>query len=150
MTLCTPYADLNDLAACECPDAPGTVAQSSLEVASEILYALTGRQYPGTCPAVLRPCASPDPMLGFNWLSWPYPWYPIRIGGVWLNMGPCGCHTASDCACSTYPRVNLGRDDVQTVTAVTIDGAVLDESDYRLDENRYLVKLSGAGPAASI
>jgi len=51
---------------------------------------------------------------------------------------------ASDCSCSIYPRVNLGRDDVQSVETVTIDDVVLDAGAYRLDEHRYLTRTDGS------
>jgi hypothetical protein len=77
--------------------------------------------------------------------GWAFPWYPIRSGGVWLNIGGCGCHIARDCACNSYPRLNLGRSDIQSVAEVLIDDVVLDPAAYRLDENRYLVRVDGAG-----
>jgi hypothetical protein len=145
MILCSPYADLNDLAACHCPESSPTVSQTALEVASEILYGLTGRQFAGLCEAVLRPCGSSGGLSSASWSTWSYPWYPIRQGGAWVNTGPCGCHVASDCACSSYPRVDLGRADIQSVEVVTLEAEVLDAGAYRLDEHRYLTREDGGG-----
>lgn len=140
MTLCSPWATLNNLTECGCPDADALVAEFSLDSASEIMFALTGHQYPGTCETTLRPCSS-----GGSMVSTPFgpPWVPMRVGGNWLNLGGCGCHIARDCACNGYPRVNLGRSDVQSIEAVTIDDEVLDPDAYRLDENHYLVRVDG-------
>lgn len=142
MTLCTPWASILDFTACGGADDSGDIAELALESASEVLYALTGRQYPGTCEATLRPCANGGSNRPFGWT---YPWFPIRVGGSWLNIGGCGCHTARDCACNPYPRVNLGRDDIQSITEVLIDDVVLDPGSYRLDSNHYLVRTDGEG-----
>lgn len=146
MTLCSSWITETDLIACGCPDSTDpTILELAMESASEILYRLTAQQYPGTCTERLRPCASPGNPLGFPWLSWHYPWVPLRIGGQWINMGPCGCHTANDCACAPYPKLDTGRADVQSIQEVSIAGVVLADSAYRLDSNRYLVRTDGSG-----
>lgn len=142
MSLCSPWVTESDLVSCGCPEASADVTESSIQTASEILYALTGRQYPGTCEATLRPCANGGSSRPFGWS---YPWFPIRIGGQWLNIGGCGCHTANDCACRPYPRLNLGRSDIQSVETVTIDDVELDPTAYRLDSHHYLIRTDGSG-----
>lgn len=106
--------------------------------ASEILYALSGRQFPGICQETIRPCAGPSMLPR----SWPFPFYPTRVGGSWVNFG-CGCHVSYDCACGGVPQVDLGRHDVQDIQSINIDGVVLSPSSYRLDEGRYLVRTDG-------
>lgn len=144
MTLCSDWITQEDVELCyaipEGTDAD--VIASALTVASELLYALSGRQYPGTCSEIVRPCGNEGDPLGFTPWLWSYPWVPIRTGGQWVNTGPCGCHMRS-CGCGPYPSVNLGRPDVQTVTEVKIDGAVLASSAYRLDSNQYLTRVDG-------
>ena len=135
--ICTPYTTVTDLIACGCPDnADPDLLELSIDSASEILYGFTGRQYPGTCEATIRPCGTPGPRLS----GWSFPWIPLKLGDTWLNVGACGCEPTR-CGCSTYPALNLGRSDIQTVESVTIDDA--DFTDYRLDENRYLVRTDG-------
>ena len=92
--ICTPWITSADLAACDCPDASADVVDTSIEAASEIMYALTGRQYPGVCTETLRPCGT----TAGEPVGWPYPYYPVRTGGVWVNTGPCGCNMRT-CGC---------------------------------------------------
>jgi hypothetical protein len=141
MTLCTNYIDRNDLAACGCPEADGATMDLAITSASEMLYLKLGQQFPGTCEATVRPCSQPAGVSG----AWPYPYFPWRVGGEWVNTGPCGCNLANDCGCNPYPRVNLGRQDIQTIEAATIDDVVLDPSAYRLDQKKYLVRTDGSG-----
>lgn len=141
MTLCTPYITRNDLAACGCPNASGVTMDANIQAASEMMYLKLGQQFPGACEATVRPCSQPGSIVG----PWPYPWIPWRIGGEWVNTGLCGCNMATDCACNPYPRVNLGRQDIQSIVEVTINDAVLDPSAYRLDQKKYLVRTDGSG-----
>lgn len=144
MALCTSWVTGAELVACGCTSARPDTITLAAEAASEVLYNLTAQQFPGVCTELLRPCAAPgNPLV--NWATWPYPWVAMRIGGAWVNMGPCGCHQANDCSCSPYPRVNLGRTDVQSVDEVNIDGDFLPAEDYRLDSNQYLVRTDGSG-----
>ena len=141
--ICSDWVTPVDLTACDCPDdAPAAVVSTSITVASELLYALTGRQYPGTCSETLRPCSNSGDPYGFTPWLWTYPWTPVRMGGQWLNLGPCGCHMRT-CGCGGYPSVNLGRSDVQSVTEVKIDGSVLAGTAYRLDSQQYLTRIDG-------
>jgi hypothetical protein len=143
--ICSDWITPTDLVDCDCPsDAPAGVVADSISTASEILYRLTGMQFPGECTETLRPCSNSGAPAGFDWGLWTFPWVPLRIGGSWINVGPCGCNMAA-CDCSTYPRLNLGRSDVTSITEVLIDGAALDPSAYRLDEGRYLTRIDGAG-----
>lgn len=146
MTVCSPWVTADELTECGCSTAIPGVLDLAAEAASEVLYNLTAQQYPGTCTERLRPCANGGGLVGFNWSTWPYPWVALRVGGQWLNIGPCGCHMASECACSPYPRVDLGRSDVQSITEVSIDGEVLAAENYRLDSHRYLVRLDAGWP----
>jgi len=142
--ICSPWATETELDAC-CTTT-GTTQQKTdaLQAASEILYALSGRQYSGSCSETLRPCSGGSALPGFSWGRWTYPWLPIRSGGSWVNIGPaCGCHIAYDCACSGIPQVNLGRSDVTAIYTVDIAGVPLNSSSYRLDEGRYLVRTDG-------
>jgi hypothetical protein len=141
--LCSPWVSTADLEYfCDVP-ALATVGdeEDAIQAASEILHMLTGRQYPGVCSETLRPCPSPGYLPRDSNL--PFGWYPIRVGGVWLNSGWCGCHQAADCSCACIPQLVLGRDDVQTVDEVTIDGTTLDAAAYRLDHQRWLVRVDG-------
>jgi len=143
--ICAPYLVPNDLVDCDCPDAPEAVILDAILGASEIIYALSGRQFSGSCTETVRPCSNGAGMLpGFSWARWTFPWYPIKSGTSWLNLGPgCGCHIAYDCACKGIPQVNLGRSDVTEILRVNIDGTDLSSANYRLDPGGLLVRTDG-------
>lgn len=57
MTLCAPWITAGDVGNCGCTDAPNpTVLTDSILAASEVLYQLSGRIYPGVCEGIVRPC----------------------------------------------------------------------------------------------
>lgn len=77
--LCNPWAE--DLEGCGTPpEAEAEVIEEALAVASEILYALSGRQFPGLCDVIFRPCGD-----------------------------FCRCEYDA-CGCNRLPRVWLGHD----------------------------------------
>lgn len=85
--------------------------------ASQLLYVLGGRQHPGTCERLVRPCAK---AYGCP----PSPWDGYSRG----------------CGCSGLDRVPLaGR--AQEILEVRIDGDVVDPDTYRLDESRWLTRV---------
>lgn len=128
----------------DCCDAPAETHEQAITAASEILYALSGRQFPGECTETVRPCSGGSVRPGFSWARWSYPWIPTKFGNTWLNIGPaCGCHVSFRCGCNGIPEVNLGRSDVTNIDVVNIDGTVLDPSAYRLDDGQYLVRTDG-------
>ncbi|MCI0426357.1 MAG: hypothetical protein L0Z47_11030 [Actinobacteria bacterium] len=142
--ICSPWATVPDLDECCTSNATTTQKTDALLAASEILYALSGRQYPGLCAETVRPCSGGSPLPGFSWDRWSYPTVPLLVGGNWLNIGPaCGCHIAWDCACSGIPQVNLGRSDVTQINTVVVDGVTLSAANYRLDHGRWLVRTDG-------
>lgn len=59
MTLCQPWLTEDQLGDCGCvgtsPPNP-QVMTDAIQAASEVLYALSGRQFPGVCEGYLRPC----------------------------------------------------------------------------------------------
>lgn len=127
---------------CESP----TVTGRAVRLATEILWALSGRQF-GLCTVDLRPCRR-------DWLDyelWPIGWYevlpgstfptPALIGGNWFNLvcGVCG----ETCSCNQVSEVLLPAP-VHDVTRVLVDGVTLPTSAYRLDDDRRLVRVDGA------
>lgn len=117
--------------------------------ATQILWALTGRQY-GSCARTIRPCGPQCGMfsgyvtfpvlagggLGAG-LTWMTPWVD---NGVWRN---CGC--TGGCSCRARCEVPLPGP-VASVDQVLIDGVVLSPTAYRLDVYRgdtILVRTDG-------
>lgn len=120
---CDPI-DVTDDTACE-PCADETLTDTAVDVAitlaSRVLYELSGRKYPGVCSQTIRPaCAcqhDPGP--------------PSRRLG---NRYPRGCRV---------PQIELNNTPVVDITQVTVDGTVLAESAYRVDNKRWLVRVDG-------
>lgn len=82
MTLCEPWITSTELGDCGCVTTPPTpaVLESSIQVASEVLYALSGGVYPGVCEGLVRPCGD-----------------------------ACRCNF-TDCGCNRLPKAFLRRD----------------------------------------
>lgn len=122
------------------PDVTGV----ALAVASEILDAFTGNQF-GGCQVKIRPCRNE-----FCSNDWPYimnGWWefgqwprPLFYNGVWYNLTCGSC--SGGCSCTALSEVHLPTN-VISIDEVKIDGVVLDESTYRLDDFRKLVRIDG-------
>lgn len=145
----TPWITAEELAECNC--FVGEIAyghlQSAVDLATEILFNLSGRRWPGTATSTIRPCSK---TIADAYADSAYgealPFYPVRSGGVWYNSvtnTSCACFTSSECGCTDIPQLTLGRWWVQSITEVKIDGVVLDPSAYRLDQSRKLVRVDG-------
>lgn len=112
---------------------PAQVERAEL-LAQAAIQTLTGHQV-GNCPRYIRPCLAgcitsygPDSPVA------PY----IRDGN-WYNA--CGCRPA-DCSCSMLERV-IFNDKVASIDGVWIDGVLQDPSNYRVDNDRELVRMGG-------
>jgi hypothetical protein len=86
------------------------VIDAALVAATDALFTLSGRQFPGVCTAEVRPFG-----------------------------GDTETH-------ANLSEVDIGLWPIVEVTEVLVDGVVIDPSEYRVDENRYLVRLAGPGP----
>lgn len=114
---CAPWADVGDVCApCNAYDFDEALLGDALQVASDVLFNLTGRQWPGECDEVVRPCG-------------------YRRGDS------CGCLSSSTCGCRRLSQLQLPGRPVAAVTEVKIDGVVLDTARYRVDDHRWLVYL---------
>ena len=142
---CTPWATAADLEVCgTCSDLglydPAQI-DVHLQVATDILYRLTGAQWRGICEETVRPCCADD-ICGADG----YPFMPEIVNGEWYNAGTIGgCPDACvvrDCA-QDIPRVDLGRWPVTGVLSVLIDGVLLDPGSYRLHDDRWLWRTDG-------
>jgi hypothetical protein len=97
MTLCSDWTTAAAVGNCGCRDVPNpTVLADSISQASELLYVLSGRQFPGLCEWILRPCGShcnceydlcgcnrlPRVFLGYDVLAVA----SVDVGGVLLEV----------------------------------------------------------------
>lgn len=116
---CSPWAVVADLAE-PCASLDAGLLANGLQVASDVLFDLTGRRWPGECTDTVRPC-------GYRTTS--------RWGG-W-----CGCGSRRTCGCKGLSELRLPNSPVTAVTEVKIDGVVVDPARYRVDDYRWLVYL---------
>lgn len=133
---------------CRLPTTSIAVSGQAAEIATEVLYALSGRQF-GLCTRTVRPCrasCSGDVWPSTDWhdpgngITYPQ---PTLISGQWYNL-TCGDCTGG-CSCATVSEAVLPGP-VYDITEVKIDGVVLDPSLYRLDDWRLLVRLNDSWP----
>ncbi len=147
---CAPWATIADV--CEpCTDYSfdTLLLDDMLQASSDILYQLSGSRWPGLCQDTVRPCARslavdygrpirpPYPFGG------PYGYWPAAGLGNWNpSWGMCMCNRTERSGCSTIPEIQLGAAPVVDIVQVLIDGSVVDPTTYRIDDNRWLVRLA--------
>lgn len=106
------------------------------------LTQLTGYRL-SPCPVVIRPCATrcvPSGMLTAP-VAGSGGFAPYVSGGRWFNS--CGCVSATSCSCTVIQEIVLPEPEVSGPIVVTIDGAVLDPTAYRVDNGNRLVRQDG-------
>lgn len=149
--LCAPWDVIwpkNADGSVDLPTGAEAVTGTAVEVATEVLYALTARRF-GLCTVTLRPCKRD--CYNSSWWS-ASSWLPFtqtitpRAGSYWLGMTCGGC--GSDCSCTNISEVALPGP-IHSVTQVKIDGVVQASSTYRLDNNRLLVRLGAEWPSCN-
>lgn len=126
---CSPYITHAELLDC-CPTIdPGAVEADTLlsrQVASSLMYYITGQQYPGLCEIYIRPQygCSPCPSGKF---------FEAELhNGRWVNLR-CG----SGCPCDTQDCfIDLSQYSNVTVDEVWIDGVQADPADYYMADNK--------------
>lgn len=123
-SICSPWATLQDLPS-DCSGLEVELGEDMLQVASELLYEKSGRQYPGICEATVWPCAQ-------------------RVTGCFPSR-PSRCTWGR-----SYSIVTLGIQPIIEVSEVIIDGEILDPSLYRIDNYRELVRLDNADGTSDV
>jgi hypothetical protein len=121
--------------------------------ASQVLYELSGKRFPGTCTERVRPCTNGGSCLG-PWQNWsgvgwiPWAWavggdaYGFDVAydfGVYGNWGAWGEY-GNGCGCTPLSRVPLAGK-AREILEVTIDGQIVDPLTYRLDARRWLTRV---------
>lgn len=147
---CQAWCDPQDIVECANLDISSdtSILEAAAYEASQVLFQLSGRQFTGRCePVTVRPCADGCgcwPSWMFPGLSPGAPQFPVGgwgwwgPGGLWGGWGWGG----NDCGCQPLSRALLPGYPVTSITEVKIDGVVLDEDQYRLDEWRWLTRLA--------
>lgn len=150
MALHGPWVSVDDITgdASLCPSCIGVeaitdgVAEAAAQLASSVLYEMTGRRWPGLAERVVRPAARyrtvgppPDPR--------------VTRQAMWLEVPPgwsesWGWYDADDPSDIAGRRqVMLGFYPVVSIVEVRIDGQVVDPASYRVDEGKWLVRTDG-------
>ena len=106
----------------------------AITAASEILYELSARRFPGVCETTVRPCQTSGNHCGIQILSRGYVVFPYSWTGSTWGFD-CGCHPLSE--------VELIGRPVNEILEVKIDGVPIADTEYRLDQQQYLVHMNG-------
>lgn len=127
------------------------VIDNAVLAASQILWAITGRQF-SQCQATIRPCrACDDPcclpsFTDYGFTGSGYPSYPFhQADGSWINMS---CPCTDDCSCVNLDKIKIPYPTC-SVDEVKIDGLVVDPSNYKVLNFEELVwanPVSGGWP----
>jgi hypothetical protein len=110
---------------------PDVVAAACLD-ASTLLYALSGRQFPGLCTATVRPAG---PVEG-GWAPAAAFAAEVNRSRIVLDSTTAGTQAGP----YSYGGIDLGLYPIRSVTEVRIDGTVIDPAEYRVDDGRWLVR----------
>ncbi len=133
---CEPWATEADICEPCASDYDGERLDEMLAAASRILYELSGRQWGGECETTVRPCSA----RGGRW-SYGDGRHrpPTRDESGW-----CGCSVPDVCGCGGLSQIRLLYPVVE-VSEVRVDGEIVDPAEYRVDDNRWLVRLPDSG-----
>lgn len=134
---------------CDVSTQSPTVTGMAVNFASQVLWAMSGRQF-GTTSVTLRPCRyyPRDTPFPDAWLSWPGTMRPPLgangtggyYGAFWVQVGCGSC--GDGCGCGALSEALLPGP-VETVTTVKVDGVTLSTTAYRIDDNRKIVRTDG-------
>ena len=134
---CTPWVTPADLLA-----RPGMfdaivdtgVLFRAVAFASNLLWMLSGRQYSGVCTATIRPAAA---LYGCGGV---YPLQAAAARGMTIDSWMAATNGGACCPAG----LRIGLYPVRAITQVKIDGVVQNPTGYRLDDNRWLVRIGSA------
>lgn len=127
MVICSPWTTEAAVLAMDGVPA-GTDVSAAVIAASEFLFHVSGRQFPGICSDTVRPMEH-RPTVEHRLLS--SSTATTMASGYWPS---CGCGGVSEVTLGGYPIVG--------VSQVLVDGQVLDPSRYAVDDYTRLVRLA--------
>lgn len=153
---CNSWIDGGDVAAFAPELADDNMAYTlddAAAVASDVMFELSGRLFPGVCTRTVRPCRTDCQCWGSMALGMgPWYWTSGFYGGTWWGWQNEG---GDRCGCETLSKVRLAGYPVREILEVTIDGVVLPLLDadgninYRLDKHRDLIRMDAPPLAAN-
>lgn len=138
-SVCAPWATAADVCSpCDDYNFPVGLLDDALLVASEVLFHLSGRQYPGMCAETVRP----QGVGGCSFARWGRAWYART--GTWPAPWDYPAGTAG-CGCGGVSEVQLGGWPLVEVSEVLLNGAVLPAANnWRVDDWTTLVRIADA------
>jgi hypothetical protein len=134
---CTDWTSTQDVYACYQDVTAGSCLTWAVSAASEVLYEMSGRQFPGWCQSVIRPCS--------NYSCWGGPLgqqFLDRGHIVWDGWGWRG-ENEDPCSCGQWLQKVMLPGVAQSVVEVLINGSPLASSAYRLDPDNALLRTDG-------
>lgn len=148
---CDTWATVDEVRACDpAPQQDDDDVILAITAAQEWLWAQSGRQF-GVCTATVRPTSEQFVACDTPWmLDW---WR--RYGGasysstgyLFWNGLACGCCIGDNyvqaSSCGSTPAISLGYAPITSVQSVTIDGVVLNASNYEVVDGEYLMRTDG-------
>lgn len=128
---CSPWASEADVCSpCDDYSFPVGILDDCLAAATDVLYELSGRRWPGSCQDTVRPTL--HSFLPGDWRWGDGARLRYGVGGDWSWPGWC----------NWVPEVYLGAYPVTSIVQVVIDGAVVDPATYRVDDYQTLVRIN--------
>jgi hypothetical protein len=103
--------------------------ENAITSASDLLYSLSGRKFPGVFEAVVRP----QPVIGRG-IGLPAPLPPMPMGSWGSCFGP------PHIRCEAPMAIGLGRAPLVEIIEVSVNGEVIDPIQYRIDDQKWLVR----------
>lgn len=142
---CSPWSSVLDLLERDSlADIDAGILADAVQAASEILYALSGRQFSGECTSYVRPTARRHGWSSRSWgAAGGFGWYTSwgSCGSAWgSGVGAAAAWLDHSCACSPQ-EVELGAYPVTEIVEVKINGTVIPAEEYRIDDRRLLVRV---------
>jgi hypothetical protein len=124
-----------------------TTTGSAAAAATEILWALSGRQF-GLRTVTLRPCRKScwDGPFPDGWMPWPGSVPPPLGAGPGSVVGwwtAAACSTCGPtCACPQISEVDLPGP-VNSITEIRLDGQVMSSGSYKLYDGTHVIRTDG-------
>ena len=152
LSTCAPWAVPADITEVDPTQLPlQSHLADCLQAASDVLFQLTGKQFSGSCTDTVRPNArmlSRDhgrPISSPAWFTsgngFGYYSGGSMLGYGYSRWGWYTCNQEEDPSGFMIPSIGLGVFPLTSIIEVKIDGAVVDPTTYRIDDNRNLVRV---------
>lgn len=137
---CTPWATHEDaFGPCATYDVDPDLLDDCMQVATDVLYNLTSKKWPGICTDKIFPQAQWHAVEG------PPRWWPRLMGSsTAAPFGWCSCHRGLEYGCVTVPAIRLPNGPVDpTSITILIDGEEF--TDFQLTDHRWLTRTDHLG-----